>query len=80
MRWSDLSAEDRAALDAPGRLIAAQREFAEAAVDSVLRKYLGWWKSGERHSAMVEKVRAISSSVARVVAFTGGRSIVTVAM
>jgi hypothetical protein len=44
VRWRDLGA-DQAALEVPGRLIVAQREFAEAAVDRALTKYLGWWKT-----------------------------------
>ncbi len=43
-RWRDLGA-DQAALELPGRLLAAEREFAEAAVDRALTKYLGWWKT-----------------------------------
>jgi hypothetical protein len=45
-RFSSLAPADLAALETPGRLIAAQPEFAEAAVDAALVKYLGWWKAG----------------------------------
>jgi hypothetical protein len=45
VRWYDLLPEDATLLETPGRLIAAQREFAEAAVDRALAQYLGWWKS-----------------------------------
>jgi hypothetical protein len=47
VRWADLSRLDQAALETPGRLIAAQPEFAEAIVDRALAKYLGWWKAGQ---------------------------------
>lgn len=43
---SQVSAADAAQLRTAGRLIVAQRQFAEAAVDMVLRKYLGWWDAG----------------------------------
>jgi hypothetical protein len=46
VRWADLTPADRYALEEPGRLIVAQPEFAEAAVDRALAKYLGWWKAG----------------------------------
>jgi hypothetical protein len=46
VRWAELSDGDRALLETPGKLIAAQPEFAEAAVDRALAKYLGWWKVG----------------------------------
>ena len=40
------SAADEQTAEAPGRAFIAQREWAEAAVDRVLVKYLGWWKAG----------------------------------
>jgi hypothetical protein len=46
VRFDSLAAGDLAALETPGRLIAAQPEFAEAAVDAALTRYLGWWKAG----------------------------------
>jgi hypothetical protein len=46
VRWADLGAADRAQLEQVGTLIAKQPEFAEAAVDRALAKYLGWWKAG----------------------------------
>jgi hypothetical protein len=46
VRWHDLSPADRYAIEEPGRRIVAQPEFAEAAVDRALAKYLGWWKAG----------------------------------
>ena len=46
VRWYDLTPEAQAMLLAPGKLMAAQPEFAEAAVDRALEKYLGWWKAG----------------------------------
>jgi hypothetical protein len=46
VRWYDLSPDAQAQLAVPGKLIAAQPEFAEAAVDRALAKYLGWWKAG----------------------------------
>jgi hypothetical protein len=45
VRWYDLLPEDLLLLETPGRLIVAQREFAEAAVDRALEQYLGWWKT-----------------------------------
>lgn len=45
VRWDDLLPDDRDALEEPGRLMAERREFAEAAVDRALTKYLGWWKT-----------------------------------
>jgi hypothetical protein len=38
-----LAPADLAALDTPGNLMVASREFAAAAVTSALVKYLGWW-------------------------------------
>jgi len=46
VRWANLSATDLAALQVPGKLMVAQPEFADAAVDMALAKYLGWWKAG----------------------------------
>ncbi|HZU81542.1 MAG TPA: hypothetical protein VE987_01440, partial [Polyangiaceae bacterium] len=46
VRYDALSTADLAQLETPGRLMAAQPEFAEAAVDAALLKYLGWWKAG----------------------------------
>ncbi len=46
VRWSELNDTDLTMLETPGRLIASQPEFAEAAVDRALAKYLGWWKAG----------------------------------
>jgi hypothetical protein len=46
VRIAELSPVDRAAIETPGRLMVARPEFAEAAVDLALRKYLGWWKDG----------------------------------
>ncbi len=43
---SKLSAKDREALKTPGRVLAARPEFAEAAVNAVLTRYLGWWRTG----------------------------------
>jgi len=45
-RYYDLSPEDKEILRIPGRLFVARPEFAEAAVDMALQKYLGWWKIG----------------------------------
>jgi hypothetical protein len=45
VRWNDLLPDDLTALRVPGSLITARREFAEAAVDRALTKYLGWWKT-----------------------------------
>ncbi len=44
--FSKLSAPDLSALETAGTLMAAQPEFAEAAADRALEKYLGWWKAG----------------------------------
>lgn len=46
VRAKALPPADRLAIETPGRLLAARPEFAEAAVDLALRKYLGWWKAG----------------------------------
>jgi hypothetical protein len=46
VRWGDLTPGQRAALEVPGRLMVARREWAEAAVDRSLVRYLGWWKGG----------------------------------
>jgi hypothetical protein len=43
---SQLSGADADQVRKVGRLIVARREFAEAAVDGVLRRYLGWWNAG----------------------------------
>jgi hypothetical protein len=44
--FADLTAEQREQLATPGRIIAGQPYFWEAAVDSVLATYLGWWHGG----------------------------------
>jgi hypothetical protein len=41
-----LSASDWQILRAPGRVIVAQPELWEAAIDVMLAKYLGWWHGG----------------------------------
>jgi hypothetical protein len=45
-RLPDLDAHSQGEIRKPGRLIVARREFAEAAVDLALRRYLGWWNAG----------------------------------
>ncbi len=44
--YAQLGPTDLDALLTPGKLISSRPEFAEAAVDRALTKYLGWWKAG----------------------------------
>jgi hypothetical protein len=41
-----MSDADKAIIETPGKRVVASREFAEAAVDASLRRYLGWWRAG----------------------------------